>query len=155
MKKFLFIFFLIYLTIGFVDNGLAQMEDIAELTGREKTEVLRIYELIKALDLDEKTAIRFFPILNKYDKKRAEINHKIREDIRELKEALKEKSEAQIKDILKRLQQNRKALQELNDEKNAELKNVLTVEQQAKYMLFQYKFPKELRKKISGRRHIR
>jgi len=136
--------------VGFTSNGVTELRNAPEFDNLpkeglekgkvKKKEILRIWGLTKALDLDIETAAQLFPILHKYDKKRVEIYRKIKRDIRELKDALEEGSGEQIKGILTRLEQNQRALQEINEEERAELKNILTLEQQARYVLFQYKF---------------
>lgn len=119
---------------------------------RKRIETLRMWKLTQALDLDEKTSSQLFPVLSKYDKKRAEIEKSMREGMKELREAVKEKREGNLKSILDRLEQNHSAMQTLNDEERAELKKILTIEQQAKYVIFQQEFDREIRKIIAESR---
>lgn len=88
----------------------------------------------------------------KYDKKRAEMEDTLRGDMKRLRESLKEGREGQLKDILERLEENHKALQRINDEERAELKKILTIEQQAKFILFQQEFDRDIRKTIAEAR---
>ncbi len=152
--KFLLLFFLV---VGFTLDSVAeppesfdrpptkeQMEKI-----RKRIETLRMWKLTKALDLDEDTAAQLFPLLNRYGKKRAEIERNLREDMIALRDALKDRREGQLRDILERLEKNHKALQRINDEERTELKNVFTIEQQAKFVIFQQEFKREIRKIIA------
>ncbi len=152
--KFLLLFFLV---LGFTVDSVAeppegfdrpptkeQMEKI-----RKRIETLRMWKLTKALDLDEDTAAQLFPLLNRYGKKRAEIERNLREDMIALRDALKDRREGQLRDILERLKKNHKALQKINDEERTELKNVFTIEQQAKFVIFQQEFKREIRKIIA------
>lgn len=116
---------------------------------RERVETLRIWKLTKALDLDEKTSAQLFPVLNRYDKKRAETHNAIRNDMRELRDSVREKREGRIRNVLERLENDHTALQRVNDEERAELKNILTIEQQANYLIFQHEFEHEIRKIIA------
>lgn len=130
-----------------------QMEKV-----RSRIETLRMWKLTKALDLDEKTSAQLFPLLNKYDKKRSELERTLRDNIRELRESLSGKREGQVKSILERLEQNHKAMQGIKDAEWDELKGILTVEQQARFILFQLEFEREIRRIIEetrGRRHER
>lgn len=124
-----------------------QMEKI-----RERVESLRIWKLTKALDLDEKTSSKLFPLLNKYDRRRAEIEHALRSDMKDLRDSLQERREGRLKSILDKLEHNHRALQTLNDEERTELKSILTVEQQAKFILFQQEFSRDLRRIIAEAR---
>lgn len=127
-----------------------QMEKV-----RERIETLRMWKLTKALDLDEKTSSRLFPVLNKYDKKRADLESSLRENMRELRESLRNRREAQLKSLLERLEQNHRSMQGIKDAEWEELKGVLTVEQLAKFILFQQEFEREIRKIIEDTRERR
>lgn len=161
MERHIFkILLLLFLILGFTANGLSetqadsdkpptkeQMEKV-----RKRVATLKMWKLTKALDLDEKTSAQFFPLVNRYDKKRAEIENAMRDGIRELQESLKEKREGQLKDILERLEQNHKNLQRINEEEREELKKILTVEQKAKFVIFQHEFNREMKRIISEAR---
>jgi Spy/CpxP family protein refolding chaperone len=123
---------------------------------RKRIETMRMWKLTKALDLDEKTASRLFPMLNDYDKKRKEVEREIRKDIDFLKEALELKEESRIKDLLEVLEQKHNTLKRLGDEERNRLREVLTIEQQARYLIFKMEFRREIRRMIAeakGRRH--
>lgn len=163
MRKNLFrSLFVIALVLGFASVGIAeppefdrpptkeQMEKV-----RERIETLKMWKLTKALDLDEKTSAQVFPLLSKHDKKRAEIEHALRNDMKNLRDALKDKREAQLKGILDRLEQNHRGLQKVNDDERTDLKTILTLEQQARFIIFQQEFDREIRKIIAEQREKR
>ena len=125
---------------------------------RKRIETMKMWKLTKALDLDEKTSSRLFPMLNDYDKKRKEVEREIRKDIDFLKEALELKEESRIKDLLEVLEQKHNTLKRLGDEERNRLREVLTIEQQARYLIFKMEFRREIRRMIAeakGRRHKR
>jgi hypothetical protein len=164
MQKNIFRFLLLFfLVVGFTVNSIAeppedpdrpptkeQMEKV-----RKRIETLRMWRLTQALDLDEKTSAQIFPLLNKFERNRAEIEHALRDGMRELRGSLKERREGLLKNILDKLEQNHKAMQMINDEERAELKRILTIEQQAKFVLFQHEFNREIRKIIAEARERR
>ncbi|MEW6002221.1 MAG: hypothetical protein AB1638_06185 [Nitrospirota bacterium] len=162
MRRSLLIF-LILLFLGIAVKSMAELPDdfdeppTREQMGkvRERIETLRIWKLTKALDLDDRTSAQLFPVLNRYDKKRVEIEHALWSGMRELKESLKGKREGQLKGIIERLEADHKALQRINDSEREELKKILTVEQQAKFILFQQKFNREIKKIIAEARERR
>lgn len=125
---------------------------------RERIETLRMWKLTKALDLDTSASAKIFPIINKYGKKRAELHQAVRTRMKELNDLLKEKQEERLKNGIERLEQTNKALQSINEEERGELKKVLTLEQQAKFIIFQHQFEHEIRKLIAEsreKRHLR
>ena len=116
---------------------------------RERIETLRMWKLTKALDLDANTSAKLFPIINKYDKKRADLEASMREDMKDLREAIRDNvSDAKLKPLLDRLEENHRQFQGIGNEERTELKRILTLQQQAKYVLFQVEFMRELRETI-------
>jgi Spy/CpxP family protein refolding chaperone len=164
VKKNIFkILFLFFLISGFAADSLAIMPEDSDRPPtreqrekvRKRIETLKMWKLTKALDLDEKTSAQLFPLINKYDKKRAEIEFNIRDGTRELRRYLKENNKESLKNVIDRLEQNRRVLQSINEEEWAELKKVLTIEQQANFILFRQEFDKEIRKIIADAREKR
>lgn len=122
---------------------------------REKIEMLKMWKLTKALDLDEKTSAQLFPIINKYDKLRAETELSLREGMNELRISLKEDRRKRLRNILDKLEHDHHALQSIADEEWTEMKEVLTVEQQAKLVIFKQEFDRDIRKIIAEAREKR
>jgi len=122
---------------------------------RQRVEAMRMWRLTKALDLDEKTSARLFPLLNKYDKRRFESERALREGIRELREALRDKREERLKALLAKLEKGHEEIMRTNDAERADLKKVLTLEQQARFILFQQEFDMEMRRMIEEAREKR
>lgn len=122
---------------------------------RKRMETLRMWRLTEALNLDEKASAQIFPILNRFDKKRYELEDFLREGMRDLRESLRNKKEEQIKKILNKLEQDHRALQSLKQDEWAELKKVLTVEQQARFIIFLTEFEREVRRLIAEARERR
>jgi len=122
---------------------------------RERIETLRMWKLTKALDLDEKTSVKVFPLLNRYDRERADLEIGLRKDMKGLRESLKDMKAGELKPLLERLEQNHKSLQTTNVEEWLELKKILTIEQQAKYIIFKLEFEREMRQVIEDARDRR
>lgn len=148
-----------FMLIGFATAGMAEPPDFDRPPTREqmekvreRIETLRMWKLTKTLDLDEKTSSQLFPLLNKYDKKRLTIEQALRDGMRDLRDALRNRREGQLRGILDRLEQNHKEMQRINDEEWAELKRILTTEQQAKFIIFREEFDREIKKIIAEAR---
>jgi Spy/CpxP family protein refolding chaperone len=119
----------------------AQQQD----TVRKRIESMKMWKLTKDLDLDEATSAKLFPIINKYDKKKADIYENLRTRMQEIKTSLDDKKTDQLKDLIVKVEENRKALQGVTDEEWAEVKRVLTIEQQAKFILSRQEFGRQMR----------
>lgn len=153
----------IILLLGLAANSMAEpaedfdrppsKEQIEKI--RKRMETLRMWRLTEALNLDEKASAQIFPILNRFDKKRYELEDSLREGMRDLRESLRNKKEDQIKKILNKLEQDHRALQSLKQDEWAELKKTLTVEQQARFIIFLTEFEREVRKLIAEARERR
>lgn len=152
----------VIILFGFTSEGLADPPDLHKPPTKEqkekvrqRIETLRMWKLTKDLDLDEKTSAHLFPLLNRYGKKRAEMEHAMQENINDLKESLREKREGQLRVILDRLEQNHKGIRNLKDAEWEEMKKILTVEQQARYVIFLQEFDREMRRIITEARERR
>ncbi len=148
------------LAAGLICNGSAAhaqfQEDEPSSEKREKIrkriETLRMWKLTEALDLDEETSARLFPLLSKFDKQRAQLQQSIRKDMRELRRALRSQQDADFAGIVGRLETNHREMQRIKDEEFQELKTVLSPKQQAQLILFNMKFRNEMRKMIEESR---
>ena len=130
-----------------------QMEKV-----RERIETIKIWKMTKALNLDEKTAARLFPLMNRFDKERGEIQRNIKEGLKDIKEGLIDRDDRKLIGIMERLEDYHQELQRLKEREWAELKEILTVEQQARFLVFLEEFQHEIRNiiaKTKGRRFER
>lgn len=152
----------VIMIVGLCADSFAEPPDFDRPPGREQAdnvrkriETMKMWRLTKALDLDEKTSSRLFPILNKNDRRRFEAERSLREGMQDLREALKERRAEKLKSLLDRVEQAHKEMMKVNEEERAELKKVLSLEQQAKYIIFQQEFDMELRRMIADARERR
>jgi len=121
---------------------------------RERVQTLRVWRLTKALDLDEKMCAIVYPVLSRYDKRRAEAQRSLTTGMAELRKAMAiaNKPEPLLRSILDGLERDRRTLQDINQEEWTALKKVFNVEQQAKYVIFQQEFNQEITKMIVNAR---
>jgi Spy/CpxP family protein refolding chaperone len=121
---------------------------------RKKIEAIRIWRLTEELKLDEKTAARFFPAISNLAQKRNELMRENAETQRELRLYLEagKPDEKKIKAALDRLESIHHETAKLTEKEIDITKDLLTVEQQARYYLFQQDFQREMREMISGAR---
>jgi hypothetical protein len=119
---------------------------------RKRIETMKMWKLTEALNLDEKLASRLFPLLHEFDRKREGVEREIRKEIASLKAVIETHDEPAMKEIMASLEKKHDALQRLGDEERSRLREILTVEQQAKYLIFKMEFKREIRKMIAESR---
>lgn len=99
---------------------------------KKRIRALRAYTLTDELGLDEATASKLFPILGKYDEeigKKLVARAKLRQDL----EAAGD--DAATDRIIDKLLANQKALQEIEEQRFAELREVLTPQQAGRLLV--------------------
>jgi len=121
---------------------------------RKKIEAVRIWKLTEELKLDTDTSAKLSSLLSSFELKQRELMKTQRETMRELRSLLKTANpvEAKIKPLLAKIEKHHRTMQELRDKQLSNLKNILTTEQQARFLLFQQEFQRDIREIISGAR---
>jgi Spy/CpxP family protein refolding chaperone len=119
---------------------------------RKKINAVRIWRLTEALKLDANTSTKLSSLLSSVDHQRRDILREQTGTINILKLAVRspKPDESQIKISLEKLEKNHQAMQKLTDSERSGLKNILTIEQQARYVVFQHEFTHEIRGMIRG-----
>ncbi|MFH0813917.1 MAG: hypothetical protein V2A69_13940 [Pseudomonadota bacterium] len=113
---------------------------------RERIQMLRMWGLIRELNLDEARAAKLFPALNRYDQKRWEVVQEERQLLGDLRQALKNEKpdEKKIKELIDNLGTNAAARENLQKEELQELKKILSLPELGHYILFQHQFVGEI-----------
>jgi Spy/CpxP family protein refolding chaperone len=121
---------------------------------RKKIEAIRIWRLTEELKLDTNTSAKLSSLLSSLDQKRRDTMREQMEAMRDLRSLLKtaKPDEAKIKPLLEKLEKNHHEMQALRNKEFKGLKEILTVEQQARFLVFQQEFQREMRDMISGAR---
>ena len=143
---------------GFYDESLesggtppsaAKREEV-----RKKIEAVRIWKLTEALKLDADTSAKMSAVINPLDQQREAIAREQMMTMRELRTLLQSQKpdQAKLKTAIDRLEKNHIAMQETRNKEFSAVKGILTTEQQARYIIFQQDFRREMRHMISGAR---
>ena len=119
---------------------------------RKKVEAVRIWRLTEALKLDATTSAKLSSLLNSLDQQRQTIQLGQMKAMREMRLALKapKPDEAKLKSLIEKSQNDFHAMQELREKEMSGLKDILTIEQQARFLIFQQEFQREMRGMITG-----
>lgn len=113
---------------------------------RERIELIWMWKLTEELDLTQEEGAKVFPILRQYEEKKRTLRDENRELVWELDRLIKANaSEGKLKKAIGALAENEKKFHQVQEEGFQELEKILSVEQQAKYIVFQEKFRREIR----------
>ena len=121
---------------------------------RKKVEAVRLARLTETLQLDEKTAAKFIPVVTAIEQKRRTLLKENQETTRELKIMLHANppDEAKLKIAVNAIEKNRREIFTLRDKEFSAAKDSLTVTQMARYILFNQEFMHEMRGMVEGAR---
>lgn len=121
---------------------------------RKKIETVRIWRLTEALKLDAGASAKLSSLLSSLDHQRRDIQREQMETLRMLRLSLNspKPDESIIKTDLEKLEKNHRSMQDLKNNELSGLKNLLTIEQRARYIVFQHEFMREMRGMIHGAR---
>jgi Spy/CpxP family protein refolding chaperone len=113
---------------------------------REKMEFLRNWKMMDELKLDEATATKFFSAMKGFDKRNRKIMDEGFDLVKQLKSIVEKgnSSEKEMQALIAKLRANMEAEQNLKLQRVDAVKELLTVEQQAKYILFELSFKREM-----------
>ena len=121
---------------------------------RKKIEALKIWKMTEALKLDAETSARLAAVINPLDQQRMDIAREQMMTMRELRSLLQSQKpdQAKLKAAIDKLEKNHIAMQETRNKEFSAVKGILTTEQQARYIVFQQDFRREMRGMIAGAR---
>jgi len=121
---------------------------------RKKIEAIKIWKLTEALKLDADTSARLSAVINPLDHQRMDIAREQMVTMRELRSLLQspKPDQTKLKAAIDRLEKNHIAMQETRNKEFSAVKGILTTEQQARYIIFQQDFRREMRGMIAGAR---
>lgn len=155
MRKVLIVLMAVIITGVFAGYGYSHQQGRGGFDGppqkkelKEKINMMRIWKLTEVLDLNEETASRLFPVLHKYKTERHELKQDVKNASKELEKTVNTGSDEEIRNILQGILQSRDKLRNIQDRELTELRDILTVQQQAKYILFHQKFKRQIKKKL-------
>jgi len=119
---------------------------------RRKIEAIRIWRLTEVLDLDAETSAKLSSLLSSMDMKRKNVMKDYTQAMRELRVSVNntKPDETKIKTALDTIEKKHHEMENIRDQELSGIKNILTVEQQGRFLLFQHEFNHEMRKMFAG-----
>ena len=141
----------IFLLFWLCGNSLVWAESWREVKDpRERSldriQMIRMWRLVDTLRLDKEASARFFATTNYYEETKKKLIKDINEDTLRLRSLMRDMNppDKELKDILLRIKNRRKDLLDLTNRQTEEEMNLLRLEQQARYILFQIDFQREM-----------
>jgi len=113
---------------------------------REEIETMKMWKMLEVLDLSQEQSDKFLPAYRELQNTQKDFREK-REDLLKSLELVmgeKEPDESKIKDIFGQLEKERLQLEEAQQRFRTKVQEILTLEQQAKLMLFEDRFEKKM-----------
>ena len=131
------------------DSHMDRERDLTRV--RKKIEALRAWQLTETLDLDEETSSRLFPAMKKTDRERWKVEARNRELVQEMSRVLERRGPdpRRINSILDELLANRRELVGIEERHIKRVRQILSPEDTARYVMFQIRFQREIKQKAS------
>ena len=122
----------------------------------DRLRLMRMWKLTEYLNLDEETSTKLFPIMNRYDDQRLALNEERVGILKDIKTELDKETpdEKKLGEFLAKSEELRLKMEKINQDERNELKKVLSVQQQAKLLLFYRNFDYELYRMMRERKTI-
>ena len=121
---------------------------------RKKVELIWQQKLTERLNLTEEEKAKVFPLLQQYHERQRTLRQENRQLVRELEGMIAANaSEKELKRTIRNLEENEHKLQEMKEEGFHELAKILPVEKQARYIVFQTEFRREMHRLMQKARH--
>jgi Spy/CpxP family protein refolding chaperone len=116
---------------------------------REHFEMLTMWRMMDALDLDKVTGEKVFDIRRKFTAEKKATEKELRQDLETLRTLFHDDSakpdDKELARLIKSVRDKRKKLENLQDQQYDEIAKVLTVRQQAQLLIFMKDFQDEIR----------
>ena len=121
---------------------------------RKRVELIWMWKLTEELNLTEKEGAKLFPVLRTYEEKKRGLREENRRLVGELERMIKDNApERELKGAIRALEENDGKRQEVEKEAFREIEKILSVEKQAKYIVFQARFKHEIHGLLQRTRH--
>lgn len=135
--------------------GFAQDRASRQRT-RENVITLMMLRMTQALELTEEQTAVIFPMVTRIEREKRDINIQIRDRMQRIRRltGMTDPEEQDLKTELENIKRLKHRLRDIEGEFEAFLERRLTLEQQARYVLFAQDFYKSLRENLSRARNM-
>ena len=121
---------------------------------KKKVELIWQQKLTEKLNLTEEEKAKVFPLLQQYHERQRALRQENRQLVRQLEGMITANaSEKELKRTIAALEENEHKLLEIREQGFHELARILPVDKQARYIVFQADFRREMHRLIQRARH--
>jgi len=121
---------------------------------RKKVEGIWQQKLAEKLNLTDEEKAKVFPLLQQYNERQRALRQENRHLVRDLEDMIKANAkEKDLEKTIKALQENERKLLQTREEGFHKLARILPVDKQARYIVFQAEFRREIHRLIQKARH--
>lgn len=113
---------------------------------RERIQMIKMWKLTDTLKLDREEAARFFAINRQFEETKKKINSDLQEEVQRLRILMRNLSppERELRETVSRIKNKQKEQKEIRLKQMEEEMQALKLEQQARYVLFQIDFRRDM-----------
>ena len=125
---------------------------------RERIDLMMMWKLTRALDLDEETAAKLFPLLHESNQQQRKLHENRRDIIRQLQAEVEkdQPDSAAMRGLMDKFKQNEREAVELKNKKLDDISKVLSEKQTVQFIIFGREFMRDVRDlAYGGRGHHR
>jgi Spy/CpxP family protein refolding chaperone len=117
---------------------------------QERIQMIKMWKMTEALKLDREEAARFFAIVNQHEENKRKLRRELQEDMNKLRNLMRETHppEKELRDLVSRIKTKNRDFRELRLKQDEEEIALLKPEQQARYILFQIDFHRDMENMI-------
>lgn len=144
MKRSFNILILLVLFAFVSTNAIAQPH-----RAKERLDMIKKMKMLEILELDEAKGEKFLLKYNVYEQKIENLHKEMSDVSVKLRKAIRNKSEDQYKDLSNKVIDQQQQLFDVQIEKFKVMKEILTEEEYAKYILFENHFPNMIRRYLA------
>jgi len=141
---------LIYSTLVFV--LLSSIAISKPLKMKERLNTIKKVKLIEFMELEESKSNKLLAIFDQYDTKEIELHEELKTLSKEIADSYEDYSNEDYKKVNNSLINLHEQIGDLKVDKSNEIRKLLTEKEFTKLSLFEYKFVKELRKRLIDRK---
>lgn len=119
---------------------------------KERLNTIKKVKLIEFMELDESKSSKLLVIFDQYDKKEIELHEELKTLSKQIADSYEDYSNEDYKKVNNSLINIHEQIGDLKVDKSNEIRKILTEKEFTKLSLFEYKFVKELRKRLIKRK---
>jgi Skp family chaperone for outer membrane proteins len=143
-----FLFLILGSSLGWAQSG-REIKNPHEMA-QERIQMIKMYRLTETLKLDREETAKFFAITNQYEENKRKLRRELHDDIQRLRNLMREvhPQDKELREVLARIKTKDKDLRDIKLKQDEEEINLLKPEQQARYILFQIDFRRDMENMI-------